>query len=214
MCCVIDVHKFTCVTVQEHCNHMCCVIRYANIYTLDSRFDTSMCCTVNLEILFPINFFDGFILSWWFWTNSALLSYRQLWATLAICINPRWRSSSISSDIKVVVTEKLSNRIWFAIARFHRIMTGLATKFETSEYFVPIWLPKFKMAEKVQNITKNCYSSKTIEQNLICNSLLERYYVWTENKLRKKFLLGDKMVAKIQYGRKDWIELNWYFIAV
>ena len=44
----------------------------------------------NLEILFPINFFDGFILSWWLWKNLALLSNRQLWATLAICINPKW----------------------------------------------------------------------------------------------------------------------------
>ena len=119
-----------------------------------SRFDAPMLCTVNLEILVPINFFDGFILPWWLWTNSDLLSYRQLWATLAICINPRWRSNSIPSDIKVAVTQKLSNRIQFAIARFHGNMTGLTIQFEISIYYSPKWLPKFKMAEKTQKYSK------------------------------------------------------------
>ena len=55
-------------------------------------------------------------------------------------------------------------------------MTGLDTGFKTSEYFLPIWRQKFKMAEKVQNIKKNGYNSKTIEYNLMFNSLSERYF--------------------------------------
>ena len=124
------------------------------LHFANSRFDAPMLCTVNLEILVPINFFDGFILPWWLWTNSALLSYRQLWATLAICINPRWRSNSIPSDIKVAVTQKLSNRIQFAIARFHVNMTELTIQFEISIYYSPKWLPKFKMADKNTKIFK------------------------------------------------------------
>ena len=83
-------------------------------------------------------------------------------------------------NIKVAVTQKLSNRILFAIARFYGIMTRLDTKFETSKYFVPIWLPKFKVAERVQNIKKSCYNSKTIKQNVLFNSLYEKYFNWAE----------------------------------
>ena len=80
----------------------------------------------------------------------------------------------------MAVTQKLSNIILFSIARFYGIMTGLEIKFETSKYYVPIWLPKFKMAEKVQNIKKNGYNSKTIEQHVMVNSLYERYFDWAE----------------------------------
>ena len=55
-------------------------------------------------------------------------------------------------------------------------MTDLDAGLETSEYFSPIWRQKFKMAEKVQNIKKNGYNSKTIEHNVLFNSLFERYF--------------------------------------
>ena len=40
---------------------------------------------------------------------------------------------------------------------------------------------KFKMAEKVQNIRMNGYNSKTIEHNVMYNSLFESYYNWAWN---------------------------------
>ena len=57
-------------------------------------------------------------------------------------------------------------------------MTGLGTGFETNKYILPIWRQKFEMAEKVQNIKKNGYNSKTIKHNLMFNSLGERYFDW------------------------------------
>ena len=36
------------------------------------------------------------------------------------------------------------------------------------------------MAEKVQNIKKNGYNSKAIKQNVMFNSLCERYFDWVE----------------------------------
>ena len=56
------------------------------------------------------------------------------------------------------------------------MMTGLDTWFKTSKYFSPIRRQKFKMAEKVQNIKKNGYNSKTIQHNVMFNSLRERYF--------------------------------------
>ena len=55
-------------------------------------------------------------------------------------------------------------------------MTRLDTRFETSNNSVPIWLQKFKMAEKVQNIKKNGYNLKTSKHNVMFNSLCERYF--------------------------------------
>ena len=57
-------------------------------------------------------------------------------------------------------------------------MTGLNTGLKTNEYLLPIWRQKFKMAEKVQNIKINGYNSKTIEHNVMCNSLFEMYFNW------------------------------------
>ena len=55
-------------------------------------------------------------------------------------------------------------------------MTDLDTGLETSEYFLPIWRQKFKMAEKVQNIMINGYNSKTIKHYVMFNSLCEKYF--------------------------------------
>ena len=66
------------------------------------------------------------------------------------------------------------------MAHFHGFMTRLDTRFETSEYFVPIWLQKFKMAEQVHNIKKNGYNLKTSKHNVMFNSLCERYFDWAE----------------------------------
>ena len=60
------------------------------------------------------------------------------------------------------------------------MMTDLDTRFETSKYFSPIRRQKFKMAEKVQNIKKNGYNSKTIKHYVIFNSLCGRYFDWAE----------------------------------
>ena len=67
-------------------------------------------------------------------------------------------------------------------------MIGLRTKLKTISYFVQIWLPKFKMAEKVRNIPKSCYNSKKISNRIhFIHSFLEWYYDWTENQVDKTF---------------------------
>ena len=85
-------------------------------------------------------------------------------------------------------------------------MTGLTIQFEISIYYSPKWLPKFKMAEngpkKYKNIQKSQYNSKTFIDNSKFNSLLERYYNWTENQVENNFIFRTNMASEIQNGRK------------
>ena len=85
-------------------------------------------------------------------------------------------------------------------------MTGLDARFETSKYFLPIWRQKFKMVEKVQNIKKYGYNSKTIKQNVLFNSCVKSISIELKIKFKKSLeniIFCNNMAAKIQNGRKD-----------
>ena len=65
------------------------------------------------------------------------------------------------------------------------------------------------MAAKIQNgrkrhknIHKSQYNSKTFKDNSMFNSLLERYYDWTENQVENNFIFCTNMASEIQNGRK------------
>ena len=63
------------------------------------------------------------------------------------------------------------------------------------------------MAAKIQNsrkrhknILKSQYNSKTFEDNSMFNSLLKRYYDWTENQVENNFIFCTNMASEIQNG--------------
>ena len=56
--------------------------------------------------------------------------------------------------------------------------------------------------KKHKNIQKSQYNSKTFRDNSIFNSLLERYYDWTENQVENNFIFRTNMASEIQNGQK------------
>ena len=58
------------------------------------------------------------------------------------------------------------------------------------------------MAEKVRNIKKSGYNSETIKQNVLFNSLCERYFDYAEINFEKNHILNQCSCKKVQNGRK------------
>ena len=80
-------------------------------------------------------------------------------------------------------------------------MIGMRTKLKTISYFVQIWLPKFKMAEKVRNILKNCYNQKKYQTEFIF-SIAFWNGVMIELRIMfiKRSIFGTNMAANNQNG--------------
>ena len=57
----------------------------------DSPVATPICSIVNLVAVRSVLFFDMEVIIWSIDVFLAWLPERQLWGTLGICINPRWR---------------------------------------------------------------------------------------------------------------------------
>ena len=68
------------------------------------------------------------------------------------------------------------------------------------------------MAAKIQNgrkgekiLQKSCYYSRIMEQILMFNGLVKKYFDWVKIKAKKNVFFFTNMAAKIQNGRKSKI---------